>query len=125
MPIRSVEVPAEVDLRLDDLLAVEAQHLGVAKPAAVGSGGLVGDHDLVSGLDQPDELEAVAAAGAEPALLEVAIPIEPRVRWTEEEEVGCEQTLDDLPFARGERAVDGAGDVDSIWTAGHSVSLRD
>lgn len=42
------EIPAEVHLDADDLLAAEAEHLGVAKPGPFGGGGLVGDHDLVA-----------------------------------------------------------------------------
>ncbi len=53
----SVEVPAEVELGLRDLLAV--QHLGIAKAAAIGPRRLVRDDDLVAVLDQPHEVEPV------------------------------------------------------------------
>src|SRR5437867_1838342 len=47
---RSLDVPAEVDLHLADLVAVEGEDLRVAKAAPVGLPALVGDDDLVAGL---------------------------------------------------------------------------
>ena len=42
------QVPAEVHLDPDHLLAAETEHLGVAEAGPLDGGGLVGDHDLVA-----------------------------------------------------------------------------
>ena len=82
---RLLEVPAEVDLGTDDLvLAVEGEYLGVPSPPAGGDTAFIGDDHLVTGLDQPDKLEVLAAAGPGPATLEVAVTVELRVRWRRE-----------------------------------------
>ena len=70
---RLLEVPAEVDLGAHDLLLiVEGKNLAIPSPAATGDVALVGDDDLVAGLDQADELEVLAPAGPWPATLEEA-----------------------------------------------------
>ena len=58
------EVPAEVDLDLGDLVALEGEHLRVAEARAVGPRGLVGHDDLVAMLDIIDDPVVVAAAAA-------------------------------------------------------------
>jgi hypothetical protein len=67
----SVEIPAEVDLGLADLVAVERQNLGVSKPSAVGLRGLVRREHLVANLDEPLELERVDLVSVGPAALEL------------------------------------------------------
>ena len=82
---RLLEVPAEVDLGTDDLvLVVEGEYLGVPSPPARGDIAFIGDDYLVTGLDHPDKLELLAAAGPGPATLEVAVTVELRVRWRRE-----------------------------------------
>jgi hypothetical protein len=75
---RSLDVPAEVDLHLADLLAIEREDLGVAKPIPVGLRALVGDDDLVAGLDKPLELEGLDQLGVRSAALEVSRAVVPR-----------------------------------------------
>src|SRR5919202_7154075 len=55
--LTSLEVPAEVDLYLCDLVAIEGEDLGVAEPRSVGPRALVGDEDLVAPRNQAHELE--------------------------------------------------------------------
>jgi hypothetical protein len=69
------EVPAEVDLHHSDLVALEGEDLGVAKPPAIGLRALVGNDDFVAGLDEPLELERVDQLGVRPAPLEVGLAV--------------------------------------------------
>jgi short subunit dehydrogenase len=75
--VLGLEVPAEVDLGTGDLvLVVKGENLGIPSPSTAGGVGLIGNDHLVARLDQPDELEVLAAAGAGPATLEVAVTVE-------------------------------------------------
>src|SRR4051794_37971707 len=67
-----LQIPAEVDLLLADLVAGEGQDLGIPEARAVGARGLVGHDDLVAGLDQADDLERLDLPGARPAAIEEA-----------------------------------------------------
>jgi uncharacterized protein YndB with AHSA1/START domain len=98
-PERSLEVPAEVDLLSADLVAVEREDLGVAKPAPVGLRAFVGHDDLVSGLDEPLKLERLDQLSVRPAALEVPRAVDPDVGRTVEREILGQELLDDAPIA--------------------------
>jgi hypothetical protein len=103
---RLLEIPAEVDLGSGDLvLVVEGENLGVASPPAAGGVGLIGNDHLVARLDQPDELEVLAATGARPATLEVAVTVELWVRWRREEKVIAQPLLEEAPVAGCKRGI--------------------
>ena len=103
---RLLEVPAEVHLGTGDLVSVvEGENLGVPSPPTAGGVGLICDDHLVARLDQPDELEVLAAAGAGPAALEVAVTVELWVRWRREEKVVAEPLLEEAPVAGCKRGI--------------------
>ena len=103
---RLLEVPAEVDLGTGDLvLVVKGENLGIPSPSTAGGVGLIGNDHLVARLDQPDKLEALAAAGAGPATLEVAVTVELWVRWRREEKVIAQALLEEAPVAGCERGI--------------------
>src|SRR3954463_8156647 len=109
------EVPAEVDLRSGDLvLVVEREDLRIPASAAGGGLGFVSDDHLVAGLDQPDDLEVLASAGAGPATLEVAVTVEPRVRRGGKEEVVAQALLEEAPVAGCERGIGSANDLFAV-----------
>ena len=100
------EVPAEVDLGTGDLvLVVKGENLGIPSPSSAGGVGLIGNDHLVARLDQPDELEVLAAAGAGPATLEVAVTVELWVRWRREEKVIAQALLEEAPVAGCKRGI--------------------
>ena len=103
---RLLEVPAEVDLDPGDLvLVVKGQNLRVPSPPTTGGAGLIGDDYLVARLNQPDELEVLAAAGAGPATLEVAVTVELRVRRRREEKVIAQALLEEAPVPGCKRGI--------------------
>ena len=103
---RLLEVPAEVDLGTGDLvLVVKGENLGIPSPSTAGGVGLIGNDHLVACLDQPDELEVLAAAGAGPATLEVAVTVELWVRWRREEKVIAQALLEEAPVAGCKRGI--------------------
>jgi hypothetical protein len=103
---RLLERPAEVDLGTGDLvLVVEGENLRVPSPPTAAGGGLIGNDHLVARLDQPDELELLAAAGARPATLEVAVTVELWVRWRREEKVSAQALLEEAPVAGRKRGI--------------------
>ena len=103
---RLLEVPAEVDLGTGDLvLVVKGENLGIPSPSTAGGVGLIGNDHLVARLDQPDELEVLAAAGAGPATLEVAVTVELWVRWRREEKVIAQALLEEAPVAGCKRGI--------------------
>ena len=103
---RLLEVPAEVDLGTGDLvLVVKGENLGIPSPSTAGGVGLIGNDHLVARLDQPDELEVLAAAGAGPATLEVAVTVELWVRWCREEKVIAQALLEEAPVAGCKRGI--------------------
>ena len=103
---RLLEVPAEVDLGTGDLvLVVKGENLGIPSPSTAGGVGLIGNDQLVACLDQPDELEVLAAAGAGPATLEVAVTVELWVRWRREEKVIAQALLEEAPVAGCKRGI--------------------
>jgi hypothetical protein len=103
---RLLEVPAEVDLGTSDLvLVVEGENLGVPPPPAAGGVGLIGNDHLVARLDQTDELEVLAPAGAGPATLEVAVPVKGWVRWRREEKVIAQALLEEAPVTGCKRGI--------------------
>jgi hypothetical protein len=103
---RLLEVPAEVDLGSGDLvLVVEGENLGVASPPTAGGVGLIGNDHLVARLDQPDELEVLAATGARPATLEVPVTVELWVRWRREKKVIAQPLLEEAPVAGCKRGI--------------------
>ena len=109
---RLLEVPAEVDLGTGDpVLVVEAKNLSVSSPPAPGDVAFVGDHHLVARLDQPDELEVLAAAGPGPATLEVAVAVELRVRWGGKDEVIAQALFEEAPVAGCKRGIGVANDL--------------
>lgn len=79
-----VDVPAEVDLGPRQAIFRESEDLGVAEAPPVDFGGLVGDEDLVTVLDQAHEVERRDRLGVGPAALEVGLAVEPRVGRAEE-----------------------------------------
>jgi hypothetical protein len=103
---RLFEVPAEVDLGTGDpVLVVEGENLGVSSPLTAGGVGFIGNDHLVARLDQPDELEVLAAAGAGPATLEVAVTVELWVRWRREAKVSAQALLEEAPVAGCKRGI--------------------
>jgi hypothetical protein len=103
---RLLEVPAEVDLGTGDLvLVVKGENLGIPSPSTAGGVGLIGNDHLVARLDQPDELEVLAAASAGPATLEVAVTVELWVRWRREEKVIAQALLEEAPVAGCKRGI--------------------
>src|ERR1700709_2926378 len=123
-PPPRVEVPAEIDLHLDDPIASESQHLGIAKATAVGPRRLVGDDHLVARLDRPHEVEVAQIPGVGTAPLEVALAAQLRVGRAVEDEVGCEKTLADLALPRRERPVGGVGELGAAWRGGAAARPR-
>lgn len=112
---RLLEVPAEVDLGTGDLvLGVKGENLGIPSPSTAGGVGLIGNDHLVARLDQPDELEVLAAAGAGPATLEVAVTVELWVRWRREEKVIPQALLDEAPVAGCKRGICVASDLFAV-----------
>src|SRR5215207_10481053 len=106
-----LEIPAEVDLDPPDLVAVEGEHLGVAAPAPVRALQLVGDDDLVAGLDQADDVDPLPLPRAGPAALEEAPPIEVRIGRAREGQVFCEVLLEELAVSGGEGGVELSGEL--------------
>ena len=103
---RLLEVPAEVDLGTGDLvLVVKGENLGIPSPSTGGGVRLIGNDHLVARLDQPDKLEVLAAAGAGPATLEVAVAVELWVRWRREEKVIAQALLEEAPVAGCKRGI--------------------
>src|ERR1700721_22152 len=88
------EVPSEIDLPLGDLLADEGHDLGIAEPAAGGPGALVGHQDLLTGLDQPLELEVGDQLCIGPAALEVGFEVDSRVGGAVEDKILAQVWLD-------------------------------
>ena len=126
LPLRQrlLEVPAEVDLGAHDLLLiVEGKNLGIPSPAATGDVALVGDDDLVARLDQPDELEVLAPAGAWPAALEEAVTVELRVRWRGEEEVIAQTLVEEAPIAGCKGRIEVADDLLAVGDGRRSLML--
>ena len=112
---RLLEVPAEVDLGTGDLvLVVKSENLGIPSPSTAGGVGLIGNDHLVARLDQPDELEVLAAAGAGPATLEVAVTFELWVRWRREEKVIAQALLEEAPVAGRKRGICVASDLFAV-----------
>ena len=102
----TTQVPAEVDLGTGDLvLVVKGENLGIPSPSTAGGVGLIGNDHLVARLDQTDELEVLAAAGAGPATLEVAVTVELWVRWRREEKVIAQALLEEAPVAGCKRGI--------------------
>ena len=121
---RLLEVPAEVDLGAHDLLLiVEGKNLGIPSPAATGDVALVGDDDLVARLDQPDELEVLAPAGAWPAALEEAVTVELRVRRRGKEEVIAQMVVKEAPVTGSERLIEVADDLLAVGDGRRSLML--
>ena len=80
-------------------------NLSVPASAAARGVAFVGDDHLVAGLDQPDELEVLASAGAGPATLEVAVTVEFRVRRGGEDEVIAQTLLEEATVAGCKRGI--------------------
>src|SRR4051812_46833284 len=118
---RYSRAPAEVDLRSGDLvLVVEREDLRIPASAAGGGLGFVSDDDRVAGLDQPDDLEVLAPAGAGPATLEVAVTVEPRVRRGGEDEVVAQVFLVEAPVSSCKRRI---GIANDLFAIGHRQRL--
>ena len=102
----TTEVPAgETSVRGDLVLVIKGENLGIPSPSTAGGVGLIGNDHLVARLDQPDELEVLAAAGAGPATLEVAVTVELWVRWRREEKVIAQALLEEAPVAGCKRGI--------------------
>src|SRR4051794_9879345 len=100
MPWPSCQIPPEVDLDLGDLVAIEAEDLRVAKRGPIAPARLVGDTDLIAGLDQPDDLELLERVGVGPAALEVGRAVDAVVARAVEREVAAEDALEEVAVAR-------------------------
>src|SRR5205807_6743640 len=91
---RSRQLPAEVDLGPADLLALEGEHLGVAKAAPIGPRALVRDDYLIACLEQAREPVLLDASGVGPAALEVARAVDVHVGGGEEFEVLAQELIE-------------------------------
>src|SRR5439155_16978655 len=96
---RSRLLPAEVDLGLADLLALEGEHLGIAKAAPVGPRAFVRDDHLLARLEQARELVVLDAGGVGPAALEVARAVDAHVGGAEEREVVAQELIEHAAIA--------------------------
>jgi hypothetical protein len=116
-----VEIPAEVDLGLADLVAVKRENLGVAKSAPVGLRALVRHDHLVTGLNEPLELEGLDLFGVRPAALEVLRTVDAHVSRAVEREVVGQKLLDHATVAGLVSPVAVAGEFQTI-TVRHASS---
>src|SRR5439155_5735948 len=122
-PSRSLEVPAEVDLRPGDLVALEGEDLGVPKPGAVGPRGLVGHEDLVAHLGESLELERRDHLRVRPAALEVRRAVDADIGGAEERVVVGEMLLDEAAVAGLVGAVALARDLQAVHGSHRAASI--
>src|SRR3954447_23343934 len=110
-----LEVPAEVDLGADQLVAGEPEHLGVAEARAVGPLGDVGDeHLVVRDLLEALVLKRLVALVIRPAALEVRGAVDAGVGRRVEDEVVGEQVLEHAAVAGLVCAVRGANEREAV-----------